>query len=258
RTNRADKVGAVTDPVAQQKEVQRMAGELAASREAQRQHVEGAEGDDTVDENQFKVPTKQLSRRGFKRAALDDVVKEGKLEFAEHQENAVLGTFKGVQFTIDNTEEPATLISKNGDIQLPIPEEHVAGALFLSELSDDEAELDSFVEWLDGNIESLREATSEEDAELDDVIDKVTAEAAEAAEGDEPVAENFGNEDDDEGGDDEGDDDEDDDSKDSKSKKPWESVEVTDDDVNAVLEGDDEGEDDKKCKDCDCDPCECD
>lgn len=254
RQNRADKIGAVSDPVAQQREVQRMAGELAARREAQRQHAEGIEGEETVDENQMKVPTKQLSRRGLKKSAVDDLVKEGKLEFADRQDNAVLGVFKGVQFTLDNTEEPATLISKNGEVQLDIPEEHVPGALYMTELSEDEAEADAFVEWLDQNIEQLREATIDEEDELDDVIKSVTesmdsdeeeetSDASESAsESEEPEGDAVTEEGDDEdGSDDEG--------EESKSKKPWESV-----DVDGTVT---EEEDCDECDKCHCNPCEC-
>ena len=159
RNNRSDKVGNITDPKKQQEIVNAMAGKLVAARQAK------AAG--SVHENQYKSPLTQLSRRGFKKAAVNELVKEGNLKFLTKEDNAALGTFRDVRFTIDNQEEPASLVSADGEVVVAIPEDLVPGALFVSELTDAEAEADAWVEWLDKNIEQLR---IDEDEAIDEEI----------------------------------------------------------------------------------------
>ena len=155
REKKQDRVRGIRDPKQQQQTVTDMAGELIAKRLEQRK-VESAEGEEEIQEDQYKSPLKQLAKRGLKKAAISKLVKEGKLQWLKREEKAVLGEFNGIKFVIDRTEEPIVLLSEDGEVQVPIPADMVAGALYISESSDEEASADEFVEWLNEHIESLR------------------------------------------------------------------------------------------------------
>ncbi len=148
------------DEVAAQDSVEQLAGSLITGRTKLRSEKPGVENketdEDAIEENQFKSPLRQLSKRGLKRAAVDELVKEGKLSWVERNKEAVLGEFKGVKFVIDHGEQPVAVLSQDGKVQVDIPEGMVPGALFIAEISEKEAEADAFVEWLDSIIESLR------------------------------------------------------------------------------------------------------
>jgi len=210
------KIGGVQDPKQQQQDVTDLAGQLLAKRlEARKQGMgEGKDSDDGISENQYKSPLVQLSKRGLKKAAVSKLVKEGKFQWLDKMDNAVLGQFKDVKFVLDHTEKPTAVLSENGEVQVPVPDELVAGALFLSAMSDQEAEADAFVEWLDQHIESLRitedsiDETAkimEEQADGPDAMERVEeltaepdgeevveeSEASEEAEGSEAVSESL-------------------------------------------------------------------
>lgn len=190
------KLESVKDPKTQQAMVTDLAGKLIAQRQAKDSMPEGVdaptgvvEGKDeacpkckkpcnlckckkeAVKEDQYKSPQTQLSKRGLKKAAINKLVKEGKLEWLNRTNEAVLGKFKGVEFVIDHSEMPVAVLSSNGNMQVPIPESLVAGALYISEASDKEADVDGFVKWLDENIESLRPC----DDSLEEAVARVTA-----------------------------------------------------------------------------------
>lgn len=162
RNNKDDLVGGLDDD-SKNEEVTKLAGELVAKRSS-------------VAENQAKVPTKQLSRRGLKKSAINALVKEH-FEFISKDDDAFLAEFKNVEFIIDNSEKPVAILSKSGDIQLELPEDIAPGALYFAELSDEEANADLFIEWLDNNIESLRESIDEDD-ELDNAINSYIDESS--------------------------------------------------------------------------------
>lgn len=149
----AAKLQGVRDPKQQQQMVTDLAGQLAAKRLATRKKALG--------EDQYKSPLRQLAKRGLKRAAVAKLVKENNLKWIDRDDTAILGEYKGIKFVIDHGETPAALLSEDGNVQVPIPDEMVPGALFISEASNDEAEADAFVEWLDEIIESLESETVE-------------------------------------------------------------------------------------------------
>lgn len=130
-------------------------------------------GEDVVAENQIKSPTKQLSKRGLKKAAINKLVEEGKLEWIKKEGDGVLGEFKGVRFVIDHAN-PAVLLSSDGEIEIPIPESLIPGALYLAEVTEKEADADDFVEWLDKNIGQLKPITEAENKAIDEGIAKIT------------------------------------------------------------------------------------
>lgn len=127
-----------------------------------------------VAENQIKSPTKVLARRGLKKAAINKLVTEGNLQFIKKEDKAIFGQYKGIPFVIDKTMEPAALLNFDARIEIPIPEGLVPGALYLSEMAEEEADADLFVEWLDKNIERLRPLTPEEEQQIQEAVAKLT------------------------------------------------------------------------------------
>ncbi len=250
RQQRADLVGSISDPVRQQEEVNKMAGELVALRQAKKQGMT---------ENQFKSPLKQLSRRGLKKAAVNELVKEGKLTFTETNAKAASGRYKGVGFVIDNSESPVALLNLDASMEIPIPEELVPGALYLAEMSEDEANADAFVEFLDQNIESLRISESDEKA-IEEALQKIEENTGgdsdcegddcheDADQGQEPVNESGKPwESDDDGGDDEGSEEEaSDDEGGDDSANPFEGKEGEEEAVNEEEEADESVSEDEE------------
>lgn len=126
-----------------------------------------------IGEDQIKSPCKQLARRGLKKAAINQLVEEGKLNWLKREGDGVLGTFKGIQFVIDHATPPA-LLSSDGEIEIPIPESLIPGALYLAEVNDTEAEADMFVEWLNDQIEQLKPITEEESRAIDEGVARIS------------------------------------------------------------------------------------
>lgn len=163
REKKKDRVDGIGDPKQQQEEVTRLAGELVAARQdhVKSESTDEEDSDESIEEDQYKSPLAQYARRGFKRAAIHKLARRNGLKWNRRDGSAVEGQYKDIKFIIDNTENPAAILSEDGDIQVPIPDEMVKGALYVSEVSDEEAEADAFVEWLDSMIESLRRSEDE-------------------------------------------------------------------------------------------------
>jgi hypothetical protein len=160
------------DPVAMQKAKQQLIGAYTTQQSQKKQAAAGAGG--PMAEDQVKWPTKRLARRGLKKTAINALVTENKLEWLSRNEKAVLGNYKGIPFTIDNEMKPAVLLNHDGSVEIPIPEGMVPGALYLCEMVETVADADTFVEWLDQNIESLRPITEAEEQLVQEAIAKLT------------------------------------------------------------------------------------
>lgn len=134
-----------------------------------------AQPDEAVNENQYKSPTKQLSKRGLKKNAVNNLVKEGSLKWLERAADGVLGQYKGIKFVMDYATPPV-MLSADGEVEIPIPESLVAAAMSLAEVKvDANVDVTPFVEWLNENIEQLDLVTEEEDSVLSKEIDEAIA-----------------------------------------------------------------------------------
>lgn len=125
-----------------------------------------------LSEDQHKSPLRQLAKRGLKRSAINKLVKEGKLQFTVN-EGVVDGEFKGIPFSINYRDGEAILTNIEGS-EVPIPEEFVQASKYITEMSDEEIETDSFVEWLDANIDQLEVIEESVDQELEEAIARIS------------------------------------------------------------------------------------
>ena len=154
---------ALSDPKRMDAAKKELIGAYAQQRAAQTKAQAG------VVENQIKSPTMQLSRRGLKKAAVNALVTEGDLKWLRREEQAILGSFKGVQFVLDHATPPV-LLSMDSDIEIPIPEGLVKGALYFAEVTNEETEADGFIEWLDQNIEKFRPLTEADQKSIEEAV----------------------------------------------------------------------------------------
>lgn len=163
------------DPKMMQKAKEELVGAYTTRQaNAKRQAAGGSTGTPPVVENQYRSPLTQLARRGLKKAAVNKLVTENKLQWIKREGKAVLGQYKGIAFVIEREQDPAVLLNHDGSVEIPIPEGMVPGALYLSEMTDTAADADPFVEWLDSNIEQLRPLTESEEKLVSEAVAKLT------------------------------------------------------------------------------------
>lgn len=150
----------------------------------------------TIGENQYKGPwrhiwgrkkaainrregyTKKESKRPNRAPIKEEVETAPELVWLDRQDDGVLGEYAGVKFVLDhgNSDQlPPVLLSEDGEVEIPIPEELIPSAFGAAELSEDDP--NQFVEWLDQNIEQLRPITENDKNQLDEAVAKITATA---------------------------------------------------------------------------------
>jgi len=93
----------------------------------------------------------------------------------DQQNQGIKGDLNGVRFILDYASPPC-ILSEDGSVEVPIPEEITQSALRSASLIEGRAD-NGFHQWLSGSIEQFRPITSEEDKELQEAVATITAQA---------------------------------------------------------------------------------
>jgi hypothetical protein len=154
---------------------------------------EECEDEEDVVESQYKYPWRRP--RGFDRSRYENrdgthkkgakseskqnlqrAINEG-VKWVQTEADGMLGEFGGVRFVLDHggqSELPPVVLSEDGAVELPIPEELHDSAYAAANLIEGDAR--GFLRWLSqGPIEQLRPISSEEDAAIEEAMTKIIA-----------------------------------------------------------------------------------
>lgn len=118
-----------------------------------------------VAEDQFKGP--RVRRRGYARNSVAARELKESIQWGQTQSDGMLGNMSGVGFIFDHGGESQlkpVILSEDGSVEIPIPEEIVESAYASAGLLDGDAS--HFEGWLRGSLEQLRPILDEEDAAL--------------------------------------------------------------------------------------------
>ena len=130
--------------------------------------------DDSVAEDQFHVPS--IPKRGYKKSSMQKV--DESIKWKKRQSDAVLGEMAGVNFVFDHggdSELPPVILSEDGSVELPIPEDLFDSAFAAAGMARGNGQ--PFKAWLAESIEQLRPITDLEDSALNEAMARITSNA---------------------------------------------------------------------------------
>lgn len=118
-----------------------------------------------VAEDQFKGP--RMRRRGYRRSSYGSKELKESVQWDQSQDDGVLGRMSGVGFIFDHGGDASlnpVILSEDGSVEIPIPEEIVESAYASAGLLDGDGS--QFEGWLRGSLEQLRPIGEDEDMAL--------------------------------------------------------------------------------------------
>jgi len=129
------------------------------------ENVEDDDEDCDVAEDQFKGP--RMRRRGYRRSSYGSKDLKESVQWDQSQDDGVLGRMSGVGFIFDHGGDASlnpVILSEDGSVEIPIPEEIVESAYASAGLLDGDGS--QFEGWLRGSLEQLRPIGEDEDMAL--------------------------------------------------------------------------------------------